>query len=406
MIGTIADDFTGGADVAVAFRSEGLRTLLFFGVPPSSAELLEHDAIVIALKSRMAPASEAVAQSLEALEWLRRHGSDQIYVKYCSTFDSTPAGNIGPVLDAVADAMSVDVVPMTPSSPEHHRTQYQGYLFVGSLLLAESHMRDQPVNPMRESSLPRLLRAQTDRDVGVVELGSVRHGDLESILQHCTARYLFLDAVDSEDLRVLGKALRERALVAGAAGLARGIAAAKPGTLSLSKNPRLAGRAAVLSGSCSARTLEQVAAMIRTGRPAYRIDPVTHTDPEVLAAAALTWYDGLPDGAAPLIYSSMGPVDLQRTQEVLGVQEASGILEATCALVARGLVSRGVRRLVVTGGETSGAVVSALGISGGTIGELADAGVPWIHPVEMPDLALLLKSGNFGAVELLVEATR
>ncbi|ALG12516.1 3-oxo-tetronate kinase [Kibdelosporangium phytohabitans] len=404
MIGAIADDYTGGTDVAVALRSQGLRTLLFFGVPPP-ADLPGHDAVVIALKTRTGEPEQAVAQSLAALDWLRGNGTDQVYFKYCSTFDSTPLGNIGPVLDALADALSVKTVAMTPSSPHHGRTQYQGHLFVGGTLLAESPMRDHPVNPMRDSYLPRLLRAQTAESVGVLPLETVRNG-LADALSSANDRYLFLDAVDDTDLTVIGQALRRAPLVAGAAGLARGLATARPGTSGQLENPPVTGPAAVLSGSCSARTLEQIAAMIRVGRPAYRLDPVSQNDPDVLAAQALAWYDALPGSAAPLIYSSMGPVDLQRTQEVLGVEESAWILERASGLVADGLVRRGVRRLIVAGGETSGAVVGALGVSGGAVGAEVDAGVPWIHPVGRPDLALLLKSGNFGHVGLLVTASR
>nr|WP_042186538.1 3-oxo-tetronate kinase [Kibdelosporangium sp. MJ126-NF4]CEL17335.1 FIG00641944: hypothetical protein [Kibdelosporangium sp. MJ126-NF4]CTQ91437.1 FIG00641944: hypothetical protein [Kibdelosporangium sp. MJ126-NF4] len=405
MIGTIADDYTGGTDVAVALRSQGLRTLLFFGVPPVSTELPDHDAVVVALKTRMAAPEQAVAQSLAALDWLRRNGSDQIYFKYCSTFDSTPQGNIGPVLDALADTLSVETVAMTPSTPRHRRTQYQGHLFVDGTLLAESHMRDHPVNPMRDSYLPRLLSAQTAESIGVLPLEFVRNDDL-AVKLSTKDRYLLVDAIDEDDLTLVGRALRDAPLVAGAAGLARGLAAARPGPPGLSANQPSTGPAAVISGSCSARTLEQVAAMIRVGRPAYRLDPVIQTDPDALAAEALAWYDtNPPDGVAPLIYSSMGPVDLERTQEVLGVDESASILERASGLVAEGLVRRGVRRLIVAGGETSGAVVGALGVTGGVIGAEADTGVPWIRPVDRPDLALLLKSGNFGEVDLLVTAS-
>ncbi|MEV4177917.1 four-carbon acid sugar kinase family protein, partial [Nonomuraea sp. NPDC049709] len=156
MIGAIADDVTGATDVAVALRRHGLRTVLYFGLPPQGTELPEHDAVVIALKTRTIPRADAVARSLEALHWLRANGAArQVYFKYCSTFDSTPDGNIGPVLDALADAMDAPVVAMTPSSPEHGRTQYNGYLFVGDVLLGESHMRHHPLTPMTDSYLPR-----------------------------------------------------------------------------------------------------------------------------------------------------------------------------------------------------------------------------------------------------------
>jgi uncharacterized protein YgbK (DUF1537 family) len=407
VLGSIADDFTGATDVAVAFRRGGLRTLLFFGVPTETVKLPPHDAVVVALKSRMLPTSEAVSTSLEALDWLRRNESQQIYVKYCSTFDSTPRGNIGPVLDALSQELSATSVVTTPSSPEHGRTQYQGYLFVGEALLAESHMRHHPVTPMTDSHLPRLLRAQTDETVALITHDTVRRGQaaVSAAIDSAKARYLLADAVSEEDLRVLGRAVANAPLVAGAAGLAGGLAAARKSSHPATNDRQVpSGPAAVLSGSCSTRTLEQIATMLRLGRPAHRLDPVTTPDPVALAADALAWYDSLPPGDGPLIYSSLNPADLKRTQDALGVERSAQILERATGLIATRLVERGVRRLIAAGGETSGAVVTALGISGGVIGAEAAPGVPWIHPVgDHP--SLLLKSGNFGDPDLLATAS-
>lgn len=407
VLGSIADDFTGATDVAVAFRRGGLRTLLFFGVPTETVDLPPHDAVVVALKSRMLPAAEAVSVSLEALDWLRHNGSQQIYVKYCSTFDSTPLGNIGPVLDALSQALSATPVVTTPSSPEHGRTQYQGHLFVGETLLAESHMRHHPVTPMTDSSLPRLLRAQTDEQVSLIAHETVRRGEaaMTIAIHNAEAQYLLADAITEADLRAIGRVVANAPLVAGAAGLAGGLAVAKKSSHPASNDRRVpSGPAAVLSGSCSARTLEQIATMLRLGRPAHRLDPVTTPDPVALAADTLTWYDSLPPGDGPLIYSSLNPADLKRTQDALGVERSAEILERATGLIATRLVERGVRRLIAAGGETSGAIVTALGISGGVIGAEAAPGVPWIHPVgDHP--ALLLKSGNFGDPDLLATAS-
>lgn len=406
MIGAIADDFTGATDVAVAFRRGGLRTLLFFGVPPDTTDLPGHDAVVVALKSRMIPAADAVSHSLEAFRWLRRNNATQIYFKYCSTFDSTPRGNIGPVLDALSKALSATTVVTTPSSPQHGRTQYQGYLFVGDTLLAESSMRGHPVTPMTDSHLPRLLRAQTDHSVALVTHEAVRCGEatLHTAIQNADARYVLVDAVTEDDLRVLGRVVASAPLVAGAAGLANGLASAQRQALPIDTDMVHDGPAAVLSGSCSARTREQVGVMLSLGRPAYRLDPVACPDPDALAAGALSWYEGsTKDG--PVIYSSIDPVDLQRTQDALGVQRSAEILEKATGLIAVGLVDRGVRRLIAAGGETSGAIVTALGVSGGEIGAEAAPGVPWIRPVESGKPMLLLKSGNFGAPDLLAMAS-
>ncbi|MBF8189400.1 four-carbon acid sugar kinase family protein [Nonomuraea sp. K274] len=439
MIGAIADDVTGATDVAVALRRRGIRTVLFFGTPPEGTEPPEHDAIVIALKTRTIPKADAVAQSLAALAWLRTHGARQVYFKYCSTFDSTAEGNIGPVLDALADAMDVPVVAMTPSSPEHGRTQYNGYLFVGEVLLSESHMRHHPLTPMTDSFLPRVLDGQSAYRAGVVTLPLVREGAIERRLAELASqgiRYALVDAIDDADLLTAGRALATAPLVAGAAGLAGGLAAthpqdpAGPASGPTATHPQAAdglaggsaaaqpgagqdgvggcapaGPAAVLAGSCSARTLEQVAAMIAAGRPAYRLDALADPDPGSLARSALAWYDALPDDSgAPLVYSSAEPVSLRRVQEALGSERSAAILESALGRVAQGLVERGVTRVISAGGETSGAVVSALGVPGGMIGPEAARGVPWI--LTTSGLSLLLKSGNFGEPGLLLEASR
>ncbi|NJP89349.1 four-carbon acid sugar kinase family protein [Nonomuraea sp. FMUSA5-5] len=411
MIGAIADDFTGATDVAVALRRRGLRTLLYFGLPPQGAQPPEHDAVVIALKTRTVHKADAVARSLRALRWLRAHGAaEQVYFKYCSTFDSTPEGNIGPVLDALADALEAPIVPMTPSSPEHGRTQYNGYLFVGDVLLGESHMRHHPLTPMTDSYLPRLLEAQSAYRSGVVTLPHVRGQAVErrlAELREQGVRYAFVDALAEEDLMTAGRALVRAPLVAGAAGLAGGLAAARAGAAGQEETaaPEPSGPAAVLAGSCSSRTLEQVQVMIEAGRPAHRLDALTDQDADSLARRALAWYDALDasDGA-PLIYSSLEPAKLRRVQQALGAERSAALLESAIGRIARGLVERGVTRLVTAGGETSGAVVSALGVPGGVIGAEAARGVPWIFVPSGP--ALLLKSGNFGDPGLLLEATR
>ncbi|NBF00030.1 four-carbon acid sugar kinase family protein [Nonomuraea sp. KC401] len=409
MIGAIADDFTGATDVAVALRRRGIRTVLFFGLPPESAGPPEHDAVVIALKTRTAPRADAVAQSTAALGRLRSRGVRQVYVKYCSTFDSTAEGNIGPVLDALAEAMDVPVVAMTPSSPEHGRTQYNGYLFVGDVLLGESHMRHHPLTPMTDSFLPRLLERQSAHRAGVVTLAQVRAGAIGRRLAELRAegvRYALVDAVDDADLVTAGRALVDAPLVAGAAGLAGGLAAAHARTgREDAPAPAPQGAAAVLAGSCSARTLEQVSAMIEAGRPAYRLDVLADQDPESLARDALAWYDTLDAAAgAPLVHASAEPAALRRVQEALGVERSAAIVESAIGRVAQGLVERGVTRVISAGGETSGAVVNALGVLGGVIGAEAARGVPWIHTSS--GLALLLKSGNFGEPGLLVKASR
>lgn len=415
MIGAIADDFTGGTDVAVAFRRAGLRTIVLFGVPASHLELPAADAVVIALKSRTIPAQEAVHQSLEAATWLRAHGATRLFFKFCSTFDSTPEGNIGPVADALADLVGASVTTVVPSSPGHDRRQFMGQLFVGAQLLSESHMRHHPLTPMADSSIPRVLRSQTQRQVGLLDHRTVQHG-AEAVAQHLSDarltgdRYVVVDAVTDADLAAIGEAVVDAPLVTGAAGLAGGLGAAVAKEEGILGTGRAANSDPVgntptvaLAGSCSARTLDQIAEMQRS-HPSYRLDARATPDAETLAEGALAWYDSLRSPGAALIYSSLPPERLRATQQELGVERASEILESAMARIAQGLIARDIRRIVVAGGETSGAVVSALEVSGGVLGAEAAPGVPWIYTTSNPRRALLLKSGNFGDRELLVRA--
>lgn len=411
-VGVIADDVTGGTDAGAAFGRPGLRTLLYFDSPGGDTPVPDHDVIVIALKTRTRARAAAVAQSLEAAAWLRGRGAGQIFFKYCSTFDSTPEGNIGPVLDALAGELGAALVVQTPSSPEHGRTQYAGHLFVDGVPLAESPMRHHPLTPMTDSSLPRLLGAQTGRPVGTIAHRVVTAGAAAiraALDEEGAPRYLFADALTDADLAEIGRAVLDQPLVAGAAGLAGGLASALaerlPRDARAARPADPTGRAAVLAGSCSRRTLEQIGTMRAAGRPAYHLDALVRPDAASLAHAALGWYDVLSDPSAPVIYSSLPPDQLREVQRRLGVAGAAELLEGTHALIARGLVDRGVTRLITAGGETSGAIVRALDVPGGVIGREAARGVPWIHVSGRP-LALLLKSGNFGGPDLLLRASR
>lgn len=411
MIGVIADDVTGATDVAVAFRRTGSRVGVYFGTPDPSDVEAALDVVVIALKSRTIPARDAVALSLGAATALRAIGARQLFFKYCSTFDSTANGNIGPVLDALAELVRTDAVVTTPATPEHGRTTFNGYLFVNSELLSESPMRTHPLTPMRDSALPRLMDAQSaggslvvGHDVVSRGPGAIRSRVAEA--RH-RARYLFPDAATDEDLFSIARAVLDEPLVAGAAGLAGAIGRARgaKGTASRAgvRGRTPAGRAVVLAGSCSRRTLEQIDRMLRANRPAHRLDALESDDPGYLARRALDWYDALPPGPAPLIYSSLPPAELHEVQGTLGVERSAEILEAAVAQVARGLRERGITRFVAAGGETSGSVVTALGIRGGVVGAEAARGVPWIHTDR--NLDVLLKSGNFGEPDLLLSAS-
>jgi len=414
-IAAIADDFTGATDVAVAFRRAGLGVGIVFGVPDDSTPAGGYDAIVIALKSRTIPAADAVGQSLGSLAWAQRRGYERCYFKYCSTFDSSPRGNIGPVSDALADRLGAALTIVTPASPVHGRTVYRGHLFVGDQLLSESPMRHHPLTPMTDSNLVTVLGTQTERPIGLLRHETVRQGS-EAIARELAAlrdagiRYAVADALSDDELAAIGRAAAGDALVTGAAGLAGGLAAALAAGSARGDALRETDlgpydRPAVIAGSCSARTLEQVARMARS-RPSHRLDVLHDPRPERLCERALAWYDGLdPASGAPIIHSSLPPEELRAVQDALGVEAAAQIVESALGSIASGLVARGVDRLVVAGGETSGSVTSALGIRTGAIGSEAAPGVPWIL-VEAPHrLALLLKSGNFGTEELLAAAS-
>ncbi|MFF0589256.1 3-oxo-tetronate kinase [Streptomyces sp. NPDC003781] len=411
-IGCTADDFTGGTDVAAAFRRAGLRTALVFGTPDDTTALpADCDAAVVALKSRSTPADEAVADSLAAQRWLWSKGAAQVYFKYCSTFDSTPRGNIGPVTDALMDAAGAGVTLHCPASPPNGRTVYQGHLFVHDQLLSDSPLRHHPLNPMTDAALVRLLSAQTRHQVAMIDWTTVRRGveavrDAVVAHQQSGVRHIIADALTDEDLAVLGAAMLELPVVAGAAGLAEGLGHAYPaaGPAAAEAWPSN-GRAAVLAGSCSARTLEQIAQFYAAGLPSLHLDVLAAASGRDVTGEALAWYEGQDPDLPVLIYASASPEELAAVQAQLGVAEAAAQVEELLGNLATHLVERGVRRLLVAGGETSGAVTTALGVRAVLVGEEADPGVPWTYATtKSGDLALMLKSGNFGAPDLFTRA--
>lgn len=407
-LGCIADDLTGATDVALMLQSAGMRTIQVIGVPEGVAPQ-GADAVVVALKSRTAPAAQAVAQSVAALAWLRAQGAGQILFKYCSTFDSTDAGNIGPVADALLDALGASFTVACPAFPTNKRTIYLGHLFVGEQLLSDSPMKDHPLTPMRDANLVRVLGRQTKRKVGLVALATVRQG--AAAMQAAFAKlmdaghaYAVVDAVADEDLLALGAACKGLPLLTGGSGIAMGlpenfgIRPSAPAPL-----PAVGGYAAVLSGSCSAQSNAQVAHWMKA-RAGFRIDPLQLAAGEDLAAAALAWSGPLLAAGPVLVYATADPAAVQKAQSRLGAQRAGQLVEQCLARIAQGLVERGVRRLVVAGGETSGAVVNALGVGALRIGPQIDPGVPWTVSTGEPRLALALKSGNFGALDFFDKA--
>ena len=411
-LGCIADDFTGATDLANNLVRSGMRVVQTIGVPsgPLGAEV---DAVVVALKSRTIPAAEAVAQSLDALRWLQAQGAEQIYFKYCSTFDSTPEGNIGPVTEALMDALGTDFTIATPAFPDNGRTVFKGYLFAGNVLLSESGMQNHPLTPMTDPNLVRVMQAQTKRQVGLLDHTVVARGP-QAIAERIAALraegvvVAIVDATSNDDLLRLGPALKGMPLVTAGSGVAIGLPAnwglAPSGTAS--QLPPAQGLRAVVSGSCSQATNRQVAHFKAQGLPALALDPLQLTgDTDALVTQVMAWATPLLSAGPVLVYSTAEPDAVKAIQARLGVAQAGALVEHALAAIARALAKAGVQQLVVAGGETSGACVQALGISQLQIGPQIDPGVPWCHARgNAGPLHIALKSGNFGTDDFFTKA--
>lgn len=416
LLGCIADDFTGATDLANNLVRGGMRVLQTSGVPaqPLGSQV---DAVVVALKSRHLAPAEAVAQSLTALRWLQTQGAQQIYFKYCSTFDSTARGNIGPVTEALMDALGCDFTVATPAFPDNQRTVFKGHLFVGDVLLNASGMQNHPLTPMTDANLVRVLQAQVaGRNVGLIDYRVVAKGAeaIAARIQQLRGEGVgmaIVDAVSNDDLMALGRALKGMALVTAGSGLAMALPAnfAIAPSLEAGRLPAACGLQAVLSGSCSLATNRQVRTFIEAGLPALSIDPLRIAAGNDVAAEALAWAAPLLHTGPVLIYSTTDLVAVQSVQGRLGADAAGDMVERTLAAIARGLVQLGVRQLVLAGGETSGACVLALNITQLKIGLQIDPGVPWCHANSDADrsgsgLHLALKSGNFGSDDFFCKA--
>ncbi|CAD5259447.1 MULTISPECIES: 3-oxo-tetronate kinase [Halomonadaceae] len=420
VLGAIADDFTGATDLANNLVRGGMRCLQVIGVPQQEIDLADIDAVVVALKSRSCPVDEAVADSLAALEWLRQQGARQLFFKYCSTFDSTDQGNIGPVADALLEALDAYQTVMVPAFPVNGRTVYQGHLFVGDRLLNDSGMQHHPLNPMQDADLVRVLARQTPHPVGLANRAVLVQG-AEATRTHLTmladqgVRHVICDSLDEQDLDVLAEATVAMPLVTGGSGLGQALPAqyraqgwlgtiSEPGRLSPAS-----GGALVLSGSCSRATLAQVADFLaKHPDGGFALDPLALAEGGQQQEEALAFARKRLSQEAPvLLYASADTEKVNAAQQALGVAHAGALVEKALSQLAVTLVNEGVGRLLVAGGETSGAVVSALGIATLRIGEQIDPGVPWTQaPLagRNAPLSLALKSGNFGGVDFFTRA--
>jgi len=412
LLGCIADDFTGATDLANMLVKGGMRTVQTIGVPEGAAP--DADAVVVALKSRTIAPADAVAQSLAALKWLQAQGCKQFYFKYCSTFDSTREGNIGPVADALMDALDTQFTIACPAFPENGRTIFRGYLFAGEVPLNESGMKDHPLTPMNDANLVRVLQPQTRRKVGLIRYDTVARG-ADAVRQRIAALQkegigiAVVDAISDADLHVIGAACADLPLITAGSGVALGLPAnfRAQGLLrhadQAAQLPRITGAGAVVSGSCSTATNAQVAEWQKS-RPALRIDALKLAAGAPVVPEALAWARERIGEEAVLIYATSTPEEVKAVQAKLGVEKAGALIEDALASIAHGLIDAGVRKLVVAGGETSGAVVNRLGVKSLRIGPQIDPGVPWTASEGAQPIALALKSGNFGSVDFFAKA--
>ena len=418
LLGCIADDLTGGTDVSGILVNNGMRTVQMIGVPdgdwPDDA-----DAVVVALKSRTIAVEHAVAQSLQALRWLQRAGCAQYYFKYCSTFDSTPKGNIGPVAEALMDALETDFTIACSAFPATRRTIYQGYLFVGGVLLNESGMQHHPLTPMTDANLVRVLQQQTIRKVGLVEHAVVSAGadamaERFALFRREGGGIAIVDAICDDDLGQIAAASAGLSLITGGSGLAQGLPRnfrqcglldAQPTANTVP--PTVEGFKAVIAGSCSAATRNQVDVM-RAKHAAFRVDPIELANGCDVIGAATEWAARHVGKDPVLIYATAAPDEIKFAQTQLGVEKSAALVESALAAITSKLVDLGVGQIIVAGGETSGAVLHALGVSRLSIGREIDPGVPWTTTtLNKPNgraLALALKSGNFGTPDFFLKA--
>lgn len=413
LLGCIADDFTGASDLASFLVASGMSTVQLIGVPEEAVDLEDVDAVVIALKSRTQETSEAIADSLKALEWLQKESCEQYYFKYCSTFDSTPEGNIGPVTDALLNALGEDFTIACPALPVNGRTVYNGHLFVHGALLSESGMENHPLTPMTDANIVRVLDQQTSGAVGLVNHQVLQQGVEATSNQLAKLsedhRYAIVDAIDESNLVTIGHACSNLKLLTGGSGLAIGLADNFEAKNLFKKKENSAeifctdGDAVVLSGSCSKATQEQVA-IFKENHLSFKIDPIAIHSGNQSVAEIIDWFESNRSNGPLLIYATDDPSSIKAVQSQLGVSEAGEIVEGVMAQLVEKLSALGVTRFVVAGGETSGSVVKALNVKGLKIGPSIAPGVPLTQTLDESPKLLALKSGNFGDSQFFEKA--
>lgn len=413
LLGAIADDLTGATDLALILAREGMKVIQIVGVPQPDQDFGDADAIVVSLKSRTIAPQAAVEQSLAAARVLLGAGAEQIYFKYCSTFDSTEQGNIGPVTEALMSDLGVEHTVACPAFPENKRTVYKGHLFVGDQLLSESPMKDHPLTPMRDANLVRVLQKQTKQPVRLVNLETVHRG-VDALRDSLMAEpgIVILDAITDHDLRVIGEAMADLKLITGGSALAQGLPDNYRRQGKMPAEARKAefnppkGNGIMLAGSCSAATRRQIANAQAAGVPSFKLDALEIAEGKLTVDDVLAFIEAQANGNYPaLIYSSTEPEQVRIAQDKLGRFEAGEMVENFLSTLAVKLAEQGYQRFIVAGGETSGAVVNALNAETVQIGPEIDPGVPWVFTLdEANPVCLALKSGNFGSDDFFTKA--
>ncbi|ARM92459.1 hypothetical protein RHEC894_PE00436 (plasmid) [Rhizobium sp. CIAT894] len=417
-LGSIADDYTGASDLANTLTKNGLRTVQTVGIPDPSLALPDVDAVVVSLKIRSVPASDAVAAAASAERWLRQRGAGHVLYKICSTFDSTDAGNIGPVTEALSDAAGGGSVLVTPAFPETGRTVYLGHLFVGGQPLNESPLKDHPLNPMHDANLVRVLARQSRGTVGLIDLNAIAAGPAVvkarlDALRTQSVTLTIADAIFERDLETLGEIALETPVSTGASGLGLGLARAlvrtgrisSGGTTSVDAMRPVGGLSAIVAGSCSKATLRQLDVAERS-MPVLRLDPERLLASPDEIAAAISWAGDRIAAGPVVVAASAAPETVSRLQTLYGREASGHAIETATSIISAELVERGVRRLVIAGGETSGAAVDRLAIPAFLIGPEIAPGVPVLRTVgnAQGDMLLALKSGNFGGEDFFAAA--
>ena len=418
LLGSIADDYTGASDLANTLTKNGLRTVQTVGIPDPTLALPDVDAVVVSLKIRSVPAPDAVTAATRAERWLRQRGAGHVLYKICSTFDSTDACNIGPVTEALSEAAGGGSVLVTPAFPETGRTVYLGHLFVGSQPLNESPLKDHPLNPMHDANLVRVLARQSRNAVGLVDLTAIAAGPdavkarLDA-LRTAGVTIAIADAIFVRDLETLGEIALETPVSTGASGLGLGLARAlvrsgrisSGGATTADAIRPVGGLSAIVAGSCSKATLRQLDVAERS-MPVLRLDPERLLAGPDEIATAISWAGDRISAGPVVIAASAAPETVSRLQSLYGREASGHAIETATSIITAELVQRGVRRLVIAGGETSGAAVDRLAIPAFLIGPEIAPGVPVLRTVgnAQGDMLLALKSGNFGGEDFFTAA--